>query len=52
VRIVVAHRDPGHSNWIDTTGHDHGIMGMRWVRAETHPAATTRLVPLAELRSG
>ena len=43
VRIVVAHRDPGHPNWIDTTGHDHGIMGMRWVRAETHPAATTRV---------
>jgi hypothetical protein len=52
VRIVVAHRDPGHPNWIDTTGHTHGIMGLRWVRAETHPAATTRVVSLAELTAG
>jgi len=52
VRIVVAHRNPGHPNWIDTTGHDHGIMGMRWVRAETHPAATTRVTSLAEAGSG
>ena len=52
VRLVVAHGDPGHPNWIDTTGHSHGIMGMRWVRAETHPAATTRVASLEELRSG
>jgi hypothetical protein len=50
VRIVVAHRDPRHPNWIDTTGHTHGIMGMRWVRAESHPAATTRVVPVDEVR--
>ena len=39
-------------NWIelppDTTGHEHGIMDMRWVRAETHPVASTRVVPLAD----
>ena len=52
VRLVVAHRDPGHPNWIDTAGHSHGIMGMRWVRAETHPAATTRVASLDEARSG
>jgi hypothetical protein len=50
VQLVVAGRDPGHPNWIDTTGHDHGIMGMRWVRATTHPAATTRVVPIDSLR--
>ena len=49
VRIVVAHRDPGHPNWIDTTGHSHGIMGLRWVRAETHPAATAKVVSRAEV---
>jgi hypothetical protein len=49
VRIVVAHHDPGHPNWVDAAGHEHGIMGMRWVRAETHPAATTRVVRVDEI---
>jgi hypothetical protein len=48
-RLVVAHSDPGHSNWIDTCGHRHGIMGLRWVRAETHPPATIRVVPQASV---
>ncbi len=46
VRLVVAHRDPGHPNWIDTCDHRHGIMGLRLVRAESHPAATTRVLPI------
>lgn len=46
-RLVVAATDPGHPNWIDTCGHRHGIMGLRWVLAETLPPATTRVVPLA-----
>jgi hypothetical protein len=43
-RLVVAHRDPGHPNWLDTCGHRHGIMGLRWVRADTHPTASTQVV--------
>ena len=35
VRIVVAERDPGFGNWMDTAGHRHGTMGIRWVRAAT-----------------
>lgn len=31
-RIVVAHRDPGVANWLDTAGHAHGIVGFRWMR--------------------
>jgi hypothetical protein len=50
-RLVVAHDDPGHPNWIDTAGHRHGIMGLRWVRAEHHPPATVRALPLGELAS-
>src|SRR5437764_15214740 len=46
VRLVVAHRDPGHPNWIDTCAHAHGIMGLRLVRAKSHPAATTRVVSI------
>jgi hypothetical protein len=36
-RLVVAHRDPGHPNWLDTAGHERGTMGLRWVRADEHP---------------
>ena len=52
VEIVVAHEDPGsdHPNWLDTAGHHHGTMGVRWVRADTHPEPRCRVVKLAELR--
>ena len=51
-QLVVAHRDPGHPNWLDTAGHDHGTMGLRWVRAVGHPEPKTRVVPLASLENG
>ena len=51
-RLVVAHRDPGVANWLDTCGHRHGIMGLRWVRADDHPTATTRVVTLDDLPAG
>lgn len=35
VRVIVAHRDPGHPNWIDTVGHREGTMCWRWYRPET-----------------
>jgi hypothetical protein len=47
--LVVAHRDPDHPNWIDTAGHARGTMGLRWVRADSHPAPKTRVVKLSEL---
>ncbi|HVH18657.1 MAG TPA: hypothetical protein VNF72_10185, partial [Myxococcota bacterium] len=31
VKLVVAARDPGHPNWLDTAGHGHGTIGVRWV---------------------
>jgi hypothetical protein len=31
VRVVVAAQDPGHPNWLDTAGHAHGTIGVRWV---------------------
>ena len=46
VRIVVAHEDPGHDNWIDPAGHTFGTMCWRWVRASSHPEPSTRLVKL------
>ncbi len=51
-QLVVAQHDPGHPNWIDTAGHDHGTMCVRWVRAESHPEPRCRVVKLAELAGG
>ncbi len=31
VRWVVAHRNPGVPNWLDTAGHHRGTIGVRWV---------------------
>jgi hypothetical protein len=38
IRWVVAHRDPGVANWIDTSGHPVGFLTPRWAYSET-PAA-------------
>lgn len=38
LRWVVAHRDPGLPNWVDTTGHREGFMAPRWSYSQT-PAA-------------
>jgi len=51
-RLVVAHEDPGVPNWVETVGHSRGTMGLRWVKADEHPKPRTRVVELAELRSG
>jgi hypothetical protein len=34
VRCVVAARDPGTDNWLDTAGHRNGVLGVRWVGAD------------------
>ncbi len=49
VRLVVAHEDPGHPNWIETAGHRQGTMCFRWIRADAHPQPRCRVVKLAEL---
>ncbi len=50
VRLVIAHRDPGVPNWMDTSGHRHGAMGLRWNQAKADVEPTVRVVPLSELR--
>jgi hypothetical protein len=37
VRYVIAHRDPGVPNWLDTTGHPEGYMTARWAYLEQPP---------------
>jgi len=55
IRYVVAHRDPGIPNWLDTTGHPEGFLTPRWAYSETPPPdrwpkISARKVPFAEIR--
>jgi hypothetical protein len=51
LRIVVAARDPGHPNWIDSSGHGEGLMSLRWARGDdTVPEVRTQVLPLAVAR--
>lgn len=51
IRVVVAHEDPGHPNWIRTVGHTFGTMCFRWVRPEGQPPEPAcRVVAAADLR--
>ena len=34
IRLVLAHENPGVANWIETTGHEVGIMQFRWQRTD------------------
>jgi hypothetical protein len=49
VRIVIADRDPGHPNWIDTAGHGEGLMSLRWARHPTLPEVRARVVAIDAL---
>lgn len=41
LRLVIAHRDPGVANWIDTTGLPVGFMTFRWTYAAAPPEQPT-----------
>lgn len=49
VRFVVAARDPGVPNWLDTEARPTGLISYRWVWTETTPVPTAARVPLADL---
>ncbi|MBW2269457.1 MAG: hypothetical protein JRH16_12850 [Deltaproteobacteria bacterium] len=51
IRYVVAHRDPGVPNWLDTEGHREGIMIFRWALVDSAPTPQTRVVRFDEIRS-
>ena len=42
--LVVAHRDPGLPNWLDTAGHREGVVFCRWLQSEELPAPPTSRV--------
>lgn len=49
VTMVLAHRDPGHPNWLETAGHDNGTMCLRWVGADEHVHPETRVCEFEDL---
>ncbi len=51
VRVVLAQRDPGVTNWLDAAGRRHGLMTYRtfWAGGAPLPEVTTEVVPLGEL---
>jgi hypothetical protein len=51
VRLVLSDGDPGHPNWIDTSGHRIGTMFFRWLHADPQVLPSCRVVSLGELRS-
>jgi hypothetical protein len=50
-RIVVAHRDPGVQNWLDTVDHERGVICIRWVRVSHRPQPLTRVVRFEDLEA-
>ncbi|MFK7898549.1 MAG: hypothetical protein AB8G23_22135 [Myxococcota bacterium] len=55
-RWVVAHRDPGVLNWIDTTGLPKGYLSHRWAYSEIPdqkdwPTITGRVIPFDEIKN-
>lgn len=54
VRYVIAQRDPGIPNWLDTTGLPVGFMALRWTYSEKPdqlPTASVTKVSFNEIRS-
>jgi Protein of unknown function (DUF1214) len=49
VRVVLAGRDPGSANWLDTEGRAEVLTTLRWFRPPDTPTLRTEVVPLAEL---
>jgi hypothetical protein len=42
--IVIAHRDPGHANWVSTAGHPRGRIWFRWFYPSSTPSRPTARV--------
>ena len=49
LRIVIAARDPGIANWIDTAGHPTGLLQGRWMDCDSQPIPVLTKVKLSDL---
>ncbi len=50
-RLVIAQRDPAIANWLDTVGHERGVVIIRWVMVSNRPQPRTTIVSLADIDS-
>jgi hypothetical protein len=50
LRCVVAHRDPGVQNWLDTSGHPEGMIQYRWIWTQSQPHPIVQVVPFSKIR--
>jgi hypothetical protein len=50
LRVVVAGRDPGVPNWLDTAGYASGAVQGRWTGCARTPVPSARVVKLAQVR--
>jgi hypothetical protein len=48
-RAVLAHRDPGVANWLDTGDNLYGMLIGRWYRCSDHPTPRITKVKFADL---
>lgn len=52
VRVVLAHRDPGAGDWLDTGGRRRGSIFWRFLLADEQPQPiTSRVVPVDDVRT-
>ncbi|MFL3656184.1 MAG: DUF1214 domain-containing protein, partial [Halioglobus sp.] len=51
VEFVVAHKNPGHPNWLDTSGQEFGFMTFRWLgsKGDNIPMPEVNVVKLSDL---
>jgi hypothetical protein len=52
VALVIAGRDPGRANWLDTEGRDEVLATVRWWRPTSGPSLRSYVAPLAALPAG
>ncbi|MCE2390762.1 MAG: DUF1214 domain-containing protein [Proteobacteria bacterium] len=50
-RVVIAHRDPGVPNWLDTVGDRIGMIQYRWVWTRTDPVPVLKRVRFGDIRA-
>ena len=51
LRFVIAGEDPGIANWLDTMGHQVGVMQLRWTGCAEVPVLTFRRVDIGAVQA-
>lgn len=49
VRLILSDGDPGHPNWLDTSGHRVGTMFFRWLHADPALLPRCRVVAVGDI---